>query len=125
MDDQKVFEQNVLKAQMERILSHETLDWDIMGLDGVTVMASLMSFSEHDFNKAVSNFFNKAEKEFGFKRPDDWRSFYDKISKVVYDIDNNGAYQNLSTKTKQLRKAVLILATLADAFEVIEKAELK
>lgn len=120
-EEKKRATQMILKAETEKILC-DTVGDNLMGLIGHQVVANLMCLSLHDFNCCIGKILSKFEFEFNAPRPKDWKGFSDKVSKLRFEDDK---YFNLSSKARGLRDAALAIATLADCFEYIEKAELK
>jgi hypothetical protein len=92
-----------------------------MNIDGVTLMDALISTSHHDFNRDVGTILGLFELDNNVDRPKDWDNFSKKIEKTILDEK----YYELSSLGYSFRKAVLMLAKLADCMDYIEKAELK
>lgn len=120
-EEKKRATQMILKAETEKILCDSAGD-NLMGLIGYKVVANLMRLSLHDFNCYIGKVLSKFEFEFDAPRQKGWKDFSDKVSKLRFE---DGKYFNLSAKARGLRDAVLVIATLADCFEYIEKSELK
>ena len=126
MTDEERVKDQVIKSEIERVLC-KSLDWGIMDLDGLDVAMRLVCTSIHDFNKFIYKVLMEFEKEFKVERPENWRAFSDRVSKTRFGEDgkNFNEYRNLSVKARGLRDAAMLIATLADCFEYVEKAELK
>lgn len=119
-DEERRAKQNILKVEVEKILC-EYFTPTYTYTKGYDIVANLMCFDSHDFNKLIGKILREFEFEFSVDRPEGWNDFSKKISKDVWD----GNYNKLSKKTQGLRTAVYGLAVLADCFEHIEKSELK
>ena len=120
-EEKKRATQMILKAETEKILCDSAGD-NLMGLVGYEVVANLMCLSLHDFSRYTGQVLGQFELEFDAPRPEGWRNFADKVSKLRFE---DGKYFNLSAKARGLRDAALAIAILADCFEYIEKSELK
>lgn len=107
------------KADTKQQLCH-IFDWNAMDIDGVTLMENLISTSHHDFNRDVETILGQFELDNNVDRPKDWDNFSKKVEKTIL----NEKYDELSSLGYSFRKAVLMLAKLADCMDYIEKAEL-
>lgn len=121
-EERKRAEKMILKVEVEKILCEAVGD-PMNGVKGYDLVAHLMCLDTHDFNKYIGQVLGKFEMEFEASRPEGWKDFSDKVSKLRFE---DGKYfKGLSKKSQGLRDAALILATLADCFDYIEKADIK
>lgn len=121
-EERKRAEKMILKVEAEKILCEAVGD-PVNDVKGYDLVAHLMCLSTHDFYKYIGQFLREFEMEFEASRPEGWKDFSDKVSKLRLE---DGKYlKGLSKKSKGLRDAALIIATLADCFEYIEKADIK
>lgn len=125
-DERKRAEQMILKVGTEQILCDALADPLFLEKKGYDIVAHLMSLDSHDFNKHVGKVLNEFDRQFSVERPDNWRMFTKRVEEACFKGED-GSYKefhNLSSKAQYLRRAAVAIATLADAFEYIEKAEL-
>ena len=105
------------KCQQELCNGVSSLSLKIHNVDSTMLVADLMGCSLHDFNKNLWKVFEKYDIPTDMLGKENFK-FSKEIVEKIYDRDER---KKIRDKIKALRELSAIFASLADAFDIVEK----